>query len=238
MAYRFILAERACHSVRMMCRVLRVSRSAFYAWQAAPKRRARRDLPLTVRIRAIHAARRGTYGAPRIAAALRREGLNVNRKRVSRLMRQEGLQGRPRRRFRGCTTDSAHCSPVAPERLGRNFAADKPDAVWVGDITYIPAGPKWSYLAVLIDLYSRKVVGWAVAGNMCAGLVSRALQRALAVRRPAPGLVHHSDRGSQYASDAYVSQLREAGIVQSMSRKGNCWDNAVAESFSAPWSRS
>ena len=230
--YRFIEAEKANHTVRMICRVLRVARAAYYAWREAQEAvGVDADARLRVHVRGLHRASRGTYGSPRMTAALRKQGVVVNHKRVARIMREEGLQGAPRRRFRGSTTDSAHARPVAPNVLARDFSVTAPNVAWVGDITYLPVGGGWAYLAVLIDLYSRKVVGWALDEHMRTELCLAALDRAVAVRRPPVGLVHHSDRGSQYASAEYVEALQRAGIVQSMSRKGNCWDNAVAESF-------
>lgn len=210
---------------------MRVSRSAFYAWRKQPLRRQRTDAELAVHIKGIHRDSRGTYGSPRITAALRREGIYVNRKKVARVMREHGIRGIPHRRFRGTTTDSNHDEAVAPELLGRDFVTTEPNQVWVGDITYLCVGASWAYLAVLVDLFSRRVVGWALDSHMRTDLVSAALKQALVVRQPAPGLIHHSDRGVQYASDAYRARLAQAGIVQSMSRKGNCWDNAVSESF-------
>ena len=230
--YRFIEAEKANHTVRMICRVLRVSRAAYYAWRDAQEVvGVDADARLRVHVRGLHRASRGTYGSPRMTAALRKQGVVVNHKRVARIMREEGLQGAPRRRFRGSTTDSAHARPVAPNVLARDFSVTAPNVAWVGDITYLPVGGGWAYLAVLIDLYSRKVVGWALDEHMRTELCLAALDRAVVVRRPPVGLVHHSDRGSQYASAEYVEALQRVGIVQSMSRKGNCWDNAVAESF-------
>lgn len=231
-AYRFVDAEKAHHAVRMLCRVLQISRAAYYAWRrtrfaATPDA----DALVRVHVRSVHRASRGAYGSPRMTAALRKQGLCVNRKRVARIMREEGLEGAPRRRFRGTTTDSAHARPVAPNLLQRDFSVSAPNDVWVADITYLPVGSGWVYLAVLIDLYSRKVVGWALDDHMRTELCLDALRRALAARQPPAGLVHHSDRGAQYASSDYVNVLAQAGIAQSMSRKGNCWDNAVAESF-------
>ncbi len=225
------MAESANHTIRMLCRVLQVSRSAFYAWRAEPKRRQQSDAELAVHIKGIHRESRGTYGSPRITVALRREGIHVNRKRVARVMREQGVRGIPSRRFRGTTTDSAHDKVVAPERLGRGFTAMRPNQIWVGDITYLRVGTAWAYLAVLIDLFSRRVVGWSLESHMRTELAANALRQALVVRQPDAGLVHHTDRGVQYASDAYTALLADAGFVQSMSRKGNCWDNAVSESF-------
>ena len=225
------MAESANHAVRMLCRVLKVSRSAFYAWRSEPTRRERSDSDLAVHIKGIHRESRGTYGSPRITMALRKEGIHVNRKRVTRLMREQDVRGIPSRRFRGTTTDSAHDKVVAPELLERDFTAAGPNEVWVGDITYLRVGTGWAYLAVLIDLFSRRVVGWSLESHMRTELAANALRQALVVRQPAAGLIHHTDRGVQYASDAYTALLANADIVQSMSRKGNCWDNAVSESF-------
>lgn len=229
--YRFINAEKANHSIRILCRVLRVSRAAYYAWRAVPQRRRQAEAGLRARIRSIHKASGGTYGSPRVTAALAKDGPVVNRKKVTRLMKAEGLRGVPRRRFRGTTTDSNHDCRIAPNLLKRDFHATRPNQVWVADITYLRVGSSWAYLAVIIDLYSRKVVGWSLDDHMRTELVAEAFKRACAVRAPAPGLLHHSDRGVQYASAAYTDLLEQAGAIQSMSRKGNCWDNAVAESF-------
>ena len=229
--YRFIDSEKANHAVRMICRVIRVSRAAYYAWRSAQAAEVEAEARVRVHIRGLHRASRGTYGSPRVTAALRKQGVLVNHKRVARIMRAEGLQGLPRRRFRGSTTDSAHAHPVAPNVLARDFSVQAPNVAWVGDITYLPVASGWAYLAILIDLFSRKVVGWALDEHMRTELCITALRRAVAARQPSVGLVHHSDRGAQYASAEYAEALQRAGIVQSMSRKGNCWDNAVAESF-------
>ncbi len=230
--YRFIHAEEANHSVRRLCEVLGVPRSCFYAWRRGETHDCSRDPSTLVHSRAIFAQHRGRYGAPRITAELRTtERMRINRKRVARLMRADGLVARPRRAFRGSTTDSDHSLPVAPNLLNRNFSASQPNKVIVGDITYLPTRAGWVFLAVLIDLHSRKVVGWAMDDRMETSLCITAFQRMLATRGPMPGAIHHTDRGSQYASHAYREHLATAGMVQSMSRKGNCWDNAVAESF-------
>ena len=182
-------------------------------------------------IREIHQGSRQTYGAPRIHASLRAKGFQVGRHRVARLMSQQGICSRPRRRFK-TTTDSNHPFPIAKNILNRNFGATEPDQAWVADITYIPTQHGWLYLAVVIDLFSRRVVGWSMAEHMRVELVLSALQSALGHRLPASsGLLFHSDRGSQYASGDYRAALEAAGIACSMSRRGNCWDNAVAESF-------
>jgi transposase InsO family protein len=229
-AFRFIEAEKANHTIRTMCRVLRVSRAGYYDGKARPAAETG-DRALVVHIRSIHRESHGTYGSPRVARALRGRGMLVNRKRVAQIMRQEGLQGLPRRRFRGSTTRTDPAHPVAENLLQREFSTDAPNEAWVADITYLPTLTGWAYLAVLIDLFSRKVVGWAIDDVIDTRLCLRALERAVAARSPAAGLIHHSDRGCQYTSHAYQAALKAHGAVPSMSRKGNCWDNAVAESF-------
>ena len=215
-----------------MCRALCVSRSGFYRWNTrpSPSTHEDEDRALAERIREIHTASRETYGSPRVHRQLRREDVRTGKKRVERLMREQGLRGRIRRRFKR-TTDSNHSLPVAPNTLNRQFDVDAPDRVWAGDITYIRTTAGWSYLAVILDLHSRMVVGWAMADHMRTHLVEEALDAALGTREPAPGLLHHSDRGSQYASERYRGRLTECGIAVSMSRRGNCHDNAVVESF-------
>ncbi len=231
-AYRFIQAEKANHSIRTMCRVLRVSRAAYYDWRNKRTHvESAADKKLTVHIKAIHRRHKERYGAPRVTAELRDQGFTINHKKVARLMRENGLVGRPRRVFRGTTTDSAHQEPVAPNLLDRHFETEAPNKAVVGDVTYLPTRQGWVYLAVLIDLFSRKVVGWAMDTTMETSLCLRALQRMLATRGDLAGAIHHTDRGSQYAARSYRQALQDAGMVQSMSRKGNCWDNAVAESF-------
>lgn len=231
MRYAFIHAEKAHYAVALLCRVLNVSTSGYYAWRGRrPSRRSRADQRLGLEIAAIHKASRRTYGSPRVHAELRALGRCVGRKRVARLMREKGLVGIARRRFRR-TTDSNHDRPVAANLLERNFEAKAPNEKWVTDITYVWTWEGWLYLATILDLFSRRVVGWAAADHMRTDLPLQALDMALGRRRPAPGVTHHSDRGSQYASGDYASALSAAGIVCSMSRKGDCWDNAVAESF-------
>jgi len=231
--FAFIAVEKACFPVRALCRVLGVSRAGFYAWQErAPSPHAQADDRLGLEIAAIHAESRQRYGSPRVHAELVDRGHRTSRKRVARLMRQRRLAARRRRRFR-VTTDSRHPFPVAPNVLARRFEQPVPDAAWVTDITYIPTGEGWLYLAVILDLYSRFVVGWAMSDRITRELALDALDMALVRRRPFQGLLHHSDRGSQYASGDYQAVLATAGIVCSMSRRGNCWDNAVAESFFA-----
>lgn len=232
-----IRAEKAAFPVSFMCGLTGVSRSAYYGWERrGPSRREREDAVLVEKIRESHRRSRGTYGSPRVRDDLREQGETAGRHHVARLMHEHGITARPLKRFRK-TTDSKHDLPVAPNRLERNFAAAKPDTVWVGDITYIWTAAGWSYLAVIVDLFSRRVVGWALDDNMRAELVTAALTMAQGHRRIAPGLVFHSDRGSQYASGDYRKALEGAGILSSMSRKGDCWDNAVAESFFATLKR-
>ena len=229
--YRFIDAERVNHTVSLLCRTLTVSRSAFYTWlSGAESQRRLADRKLAVHIRAVHRESRGTYGSPRVHAALRAQGLRVGRRRVARLMKAAGLEGLPRKRFK-TTTVSDSSLPVAPDLLGRDFDSKAPNQVWVADITYVRTARGWLYLAVLIDLYSRRVVGWNVDSHVRTELCLSALRMALALRDPDAGLIHHSDRGCQYASAVYQAALNEVGARPSMSRAGDCWDNAVAESF-------
>jgi transposase InsO family protein len=231
--FAFIAAEKARYPVRVLCRVLEVSRAGFYAWHTRPPAaRTQQDQRLGVEIQAIHAKSRQRYGSPRVHAELRERGQRVGRKRVARLMRTQGLCARRRRRFR-ITTNSDHSLAVAPNVLARQFAVPAPDTAWVTDITYLWTQEGWLYLAVILDLFSRAVVGWAMSAQITRHLTLQALTMALGRRHPPQGLLHHSDRGSQYASADYRRALRVHGIVCSMSRRGNCWDNAVAESFFA-----
>lgn len=231
MRFRFIEAERAFYPIYLLCRCLAVSRSGYYAWRRRPvSARAKQDARLKTEIAASHSASRRTYGSPRIVRDLREEGHRVSRKRVARLMRELGLEGRRKRRFRA-TTDSKHRFPVAPNVLMRDFDVDAPNTAWVTDITYLATLEGWLYLAVILDLFSRRVVGYAMSERIDRALVLEALREALVLRPKVRDLVHHSDRGSQYASHDYRDVLDQAGITCSMSRRGNCWDNAVAESF-------
>lgn len=233
MKFAFIDAEKAQHPVRTLCRVLEVSRSGFYAWkQREASARSRADALLLVEISAVHQRSRRTYGSPRVHADLRARGKRVGRKRVARLMRQHGLQARRKRRFRA-TTDSKHRFPVAGNELGRQFEVTAPNLVWVADITYVWTREGWLYLAVVLDLFARRVVGWAAGDRIDRRLTLAALEEALRTRKPVGGILHHSDQGSQYASDDYRAALAAHGMACSMSRKGDCWDNAVAESFFA-----
>jgi transposase InsO family protein len=233
--FRFIEAEKASYPIALLCRVLGVSRAGYYAWRRrGPSARATADGTLLGWIRQLHARHRGLYGAPRIRAELAKTGECVSRKRVARLMRQAQLRGRgrPPRRLRTTVADPA--ATPAPNRVARDFTPVAPDRLWVGDLTFIPTAEGWLFLAVLLDTFARRVVGWAMAEHMRAELALAALQMALAHRQPAAGqLVHHTDRGCQYTATLYQQALASAGITCSMSRAGNCYDNAVAESFFA-----
>lgn len=231
MRFVFIGAEKATYPVVILCRVLRVSPSGFYAWRHRTRSaRTQADHRLRHQIVALHTASRGTYGSPRLHRALQHQGLGVSRKRVVRLMRAAGLAAQRPRRFRH-TTDSTHPLPVAANVLGRHFAVAAPDRVWAADITYVWTGEGWLYVAVILDVGSRRVVGWALADHLRTELPLNALAMALGRRRPGAQLLHHSDRGSQYASAPYRRLLAQHAIRSSMSRKGDCWDNAVVESF-------
>lgn len=238
--YAFIQALEGEHPVRRLCQVLGVARAGYYAWHArqqqGPSPRAQADTALTTAIRQVHAASGATYGSPRIHAELVARGVACSRKRVARLMRAIQLKAKSRRPFRVITTDSRHPAPVVANQLARQFAVPtigRPDRVWAVDYTYLPTRQGFLYLAVVLDLYSRRVVGWAMRHTQDDRLVRDALAMAVAQRQPAPGLLHHSDRGRQYASLAYRAQLAQAQMQVSMSRVGDCWDNAVVESFFA-----
>ncbi len=215
-----------------MCKVLQVSRSGFYAFRCrqTPSAREVENAKLLEQVREVHQQSRGTYGSPRVRQELARRGVSASRERVARLMRGAGLAGCIRRRFR-VTTDSKHQRPVAPNRLQRRFRAASSDQVWCADITYIQTARGWAYLAAIIDLGTRLIVGWSLADHMRASLVEDALRHALSWRSPAKEIIHHSDRGSQYASESYQALLAAHGISSSMSRAGDCYDNAVIESF-------
>jgi transposase InsO family protein len=214
-----------------MCRVFEVSRSGYYEWRSRPpSHRDQQDEALKAKIREQHDVSRATYGTRRIQQALAGVDETVSRRRIARLMREEGLECKTRRKFKA-TTNSKHDKPVAPNLLNRNFSAEKPDQAYVGDITYIPTREGWLYLAVFIDLCSRAVVGWSMGKRMPASLVNDALKMAIWKRRPGAKLLVHSDRGSQYASDSFQRLLKKHDFRCSMSRKGNCWDNAPSESF-------
>lgn len=231
MKYAFIKAQEVAFPVQAMCQVLGVSRSGYYAWQERPEARTdAAEVSVSVEIAAAHRRSRGTYGSPRIHRELRARGICISRKRVERLMREKGLQGAQKRQFR-CTTDSRHSLPIAANELNRNFNPEQADRVWAGDVTYIATEEGWLFLAVIVDLFSRRVVGWSVSDANDTKLASETLRRALVARRPEAGLLHHTDRGSPYAALAYTNILRQYGIVASMSRAGDCYDNAVVESF-------
>ena len=231
MRFTFILSEKAFYPVAVLCRVLAVTRSGFHAWVKRPP--SQRDIvnrQLAVEITAVHRESRGTYGSPRVTAELRANGQPVSRKRVARLMQQQGLHARLKRRFKR-TTDSNHSNPIAPNVIGRMFSASAPNRVWVTDVKAVSTGEGWLYVAPVIDLFSRKVVGLAMRDTNDTDLALAALNAAVSQRSPAPGLIHHSDRGSPYASERYRERLDGLGSIASMSRRGDCWDNAVAESF-------
>lgn len=237
MKFAFIAEEKVAFPVAVLCRLLAVSPSGFYATRGRPRSsHARRDDDLAKRVADAHLASKRRYGSPRVHAELKAAGERVGRKRVARLMREKDLVGRRRRRFR-TTTDSKHDFPIAPNVLARDFTASGPDQAWVTDITFLWTAQGWLYLAVILDLFSRRVVGWATSQNVDRHLALAALDTALTKRRPTAGLVHHSDRGSTYASSDYRKALEARGIQCSMSRKGDCWDNAVAESFFATLKR-
>ena len=230
--YQFIAAEQAQHSVALLCRVLGVARSAFYAWRhRGPSAHQQRDAALTEQIQAIHAEHDGTYGSPRIHAELHDRGEHTSRKRVARLMRQAHLAGRAPRPFRVTTV----ADPTVPTQdlVQRQFSAPAPDRLWFVDITSVRTWEGWLYLAIVLDAFSRKVVGWAMADHLRTELATTALEMALRTRCPTPGLIHHGDRGSQYLSGAYRTVLAAHQVQQSVGRPGTCWDNAVAESFFA-----
>jgi putative transposase len=229
--FEFIDAQKAHFPVEFMCEQLEVSRSGFYAWRERPESaRQQQDKHLAQEVAQAHRDSRGTYGSPRVHAELRAQGRKVSRKRVARLMGEQKLSARRRRRSVR-TTDSNHPHPVAPNVLERDFSPGQPNSTWATDITYVWTGEGWLYLAVVLDLFSRRVVGWAMSEHIDTPLVLGALEMALEGRQPPEGLIHHSDRGSQYASGEYQRALTSRGLQCSMSRKGNCWDNAVAESF-------
>jgi putative transposase len=231
MTFQFIRDHREHFPVRLMCRVLEASPSGFYDWLRRPEsQRAAEDRALIEKIQAVHTESRRTYGSPRVHASLKAAGYRIGRKRVARLMRENDIRAKAKRKFK-VTTDSRHDHPVAPNLLDRQFTVEAPNTVWLADISYIWTREGWLYLAVVLDLFSRQVVGWAMDEQMPQELTLAALDMALQRRRPLPGLMHHSDRGSQYAAGAYQKRLAEHGIVCSMSRKGNCWDNAPMESF-------
>jgi transposase InsO family protein len=231
--YEFIEVEKASFSVNSMCRALEVSSSGYYDWRSRePSERQRRRDDLAIKVRAVHHRSKGTYGSPRVRAQLVRMGETVSEKTVADIMQQEGLRARRRKRYKA-TTDSRATRRIAPNLLERNFVANAPNQIWVTDVTAIWTLTGWVYLAAILDLFARRVVGWAMSENNDTDLALAALERAAKSRHPPAGMMHHSDRGSPYGSDDYIAALKGLGAVRSMSRKGDCWDNAVAESFFA-----
>jgi len=229
----FIKEHREEFPVTVMCKVLMVSSSGYYAWlKREPSTRAQQDQLLVEKARQIHKQSARRYGSPRVYRQMKAEGIEVGRNRVARLMRENGICVRTKRRFRR-TTDSNHDYPIADNIVNRNFDVKAPDRLWAGDITYLWTSQGWLYLAVILDLFSRRVVGWALADHMRTEMVLSALQMALGQRIPETAMIYHSDRGSQYASGDYREVLKAHGIECSMSRKADCWDNAVVESFFA-----
>lgn len=233
MKYRFIVAEKAHDGVEQLCRVLGVARSGYYAWRRQPQSpRAQRNAVVLTQIRQVHRTAQGRYGSPRIYQELRERGVAVGRHRVARLMRQDGLRG-VARRLRPRRSPSVAPAVGMANLLQRDFTATGPNQKWAGDLTYIRTGEGWLYLAVLMDRYSRRIVGWAMGEQPSTTLTLTALDMALQHRPLTPGLVHHSDRGIQYLAAPYQARLHAAGAQCSMSRPGNCWDNAAVESFFA-----
>ncbi len=219
------------YPVKKMAKTLGVSRSGYYTWlTSGPCFRKRRDQELLILIQNIYEESRQTYGSPRIKKAFVASGIQCSKKHIERLMKKNGIKGVQKSRFK-VTTDSKHDYPVAPNLLNREFTVEKINTCWVSDITYIRTAEGWLYLSVIIDLFSRRVVGWSMASHMRAELVIESLNMAVSHRKPPAGLIFHSDRGIQYACDAFRDELRRHKMIQSMSRKGNCWDNACAESF-------
>ena len=232
MTYRFIEEHREAWPVRVQCRVLGVSASGYYDWRdRAPSQRAIANQNLLHDIQRIHWDHHKRYGSPRVHVTLKTEGQRVGRARIEKLMRDNNLRALSKRRVRVTTTDSKHNLPVAENRLDRNFRALGSNQKWCADITYIPTDEGWLFLATVLDLYTRKIVGWCMREHMRTELALTALMMAIQQQRPNAGLIHHSDRGSQYAAGDYRAALTDADMLQSMSRKGNCWDNAPAESF-------
>lgn len=232
MSFRFIEDHRDTYPVRLMCAVLEVSPAGYYAWRDRPvSERTKSNAALLAAIRQIHQDSSGRYGSPRVHAVLRRQERGASRGRIERLMHRHGIRAIMARPRRVRTTDSRHDLPIAPNLIARDFTAAAPNRVWLADITYIPTAEGWLYLAAVMDLFSRKIVGWAMRDHMQVELASAALTMAVNQQRPPAGLIHHSDRGVQYASRPYRNALTRAGIAASMSRKADCYDNAPMESF-------
>ena len=231
MKYAFILTREVAFPVAVMCAVLGVSRSGYYGWRASPvSKREARDAAKLKEIEAVFVASRGSYGSPRVHAELKSIGKPSSKRKVAELMQRNGLIARKKKRFHA-TTDSKHNDPIAPNLVARNFTSSSKNTTWVTDVTAIWAASGWLFLAAMLDLFSRRVVGWATSVTNDRFLALDGLRDAIQKRAPRPGLVHHSDRGSPYASADYIAELERFGMVRSMSRKADCWDNAVAESF-------
>jgi putative transposase len=231
MKYWFMDQHRSTHGVQKMCRVIEASRSGYYRWKKQPQsRRQKENEKILMEIREAHKKSRRAYGSPRIVEDLKAKGMNCGKHRVARLMKINGIVGKAKKKFKA-TTDSKHNLPVAENLLKQNFEAEKPNTVWTSDITYVWTSEGWLYLAVILDLFSRQVVGWAMSDRLTSDFVVKALYQAIERRHPASGCILHSDRGIQYASADFRDVLRAYGFIQSMSRKGNCYDNAVTESF-------
>jgi putative transposase len=229
--YAFIQRQAARHTISVLCAVLSVSRSGYYGWRTRPEsRRSIEDRRLLQHIRAVHFRSREAYGAVKTWKVLNAAGVECGKHRVARLRREHAIETRRIRRFRAAS-EHRQLTPPAPNILERRFTVSAPNRAWVGDITYIPTGSGWLYLAVIVELYSRKVVGWAMSNRLTQDLAAAALSMAVEHRRPPKGLLHHTDQGAQYSATAYQARLVDLGITVSMSRKGNAWDNAVAESF-------
>ena len=231
MKYAWMAAQKG-FTLTDMCRVLEVSLSGYRAWSRGgkPDRKRLTDAQMLVLIQSIHAELKGAYGSPRMVRALRARGIPASKARVERLMQENGIRARHKRRYK-VTTDSKHHLPVADNLLARNFTPSQPNQVWTSDITYLWTDEGWLYLAIVLDLFNREVIGWSLKPRMTSEIVTDALTMAWFRRRPAAGLIHHSDRGSQYASHAFQRKLKAYGMTCSMSRKGNCWDNAPTESW-------
>jgi putative transposase len=231
MRYRFISDHREIFRVGLMCNVLDVSRSSYYAWLKRPESaRKKENKNLAIRIKAIHGQRRKTYGSPRVHKELNENGVKCSQNRVARIMKQEGIRAIVPRKYKA-TTDSKHSFPVAPNLLKQDFDIKEPNKVWLADITYIPTLEGWLYLAAVMDLGCRRIKGWSMSDRLTKELALKALKMAICNNRAITGIIHHSDRGSQYASTEYQKLLADNGMIPSMSRKGNCWDNAPMESF-------
>ncbi|MCP4244893.1 MAG: IS3 family transposase [bacterium] len=231
--FEFIHEKKAVFPLTVLCSVMRVSRSGYYRWLGSePSERQLREERRVMRIRAVYNKSRRTYGSPRVCAELRKKGEVISPKTVAKIMKNEGICARPKRKFKR-TTDSRNTKRIAPNLLERDFTAKRPNQVWVTDVTAFWTVTGWCYLAAIVDIFSRRIVGWAMSGSNDTQLALAALNRAIGTRRPPHGLIHHSDRGSPYGSDDYIAALEQRCIVRSMSRKGDCWDNAVAESFFA-----